>query len=207
MLDAYDAQGKRLPRLCGKPLKALRIAKKGAVDLQVRWQVKGQPLECRLILTWNPSTKEFQYLAANLPPERYSVYQVAKAYRLRWQVELLFKEWKSYANLHAFDTKNAAIVEGLIWAAIGAAAIKRFLAQTTQIAARVETSTRKAAMCAVHVLGDIMRALISGAENRFLDAFAQAIDYLANNAQRAHPQRDRKRGRLQFGLEPIFEAP
>jgi len=26
-----------------------------------------------------------------------------------WQVELLFKEWKSYANLHAFDTQNPAI--------------------------------------------------------------------------------------------------
>jgi hypothetical protein len=52
------------------------------------------------------STREFQYLATNLPPERYSVYEVAKAYHLRWQVELLFKEWKSYANLHAFDTQN-----------------------------------------------------------------------------------------------------
>jgi len=39
---------------------------------------------------------------------------------LRWGIELLFKEWKSYANLHAFDTANAGIVEGLIWAAIGA---------------------------------------------------------------------------------------
>jgi hypothetical protein len=41
-------------------------------------------------------------------------------------MELLFKEWKSYANLHAFDTENPAIVEGLIWIAIAAAALKRF---------------------------------------------------------------------------------
>ena len=72
-------------------------------------------------------------MATNLPSERYSVYDVAKAYRLRWQVELLFKEWKSYANLHAFDTQNPAIVEGLIWAAISAAALKRFLAHTAQV--------------------------------------------------------------------------
>jgi len=152
-------------------------------------------LECRLIVTWNSSTKEFQYLATNLPPERYSDYEVAKAYRLRWQMELLFKEWKSYANLHAFDTQNPAIVEGLIWAAISAAALKRFLAHTAQVVAGVETSTRKVAMCAVHFLHDILRALISEIENRFLDTFARAIDYLAGNARRAHPKRDRQRGR------------
>ena len=36
------------------------------------------------------------------------------------------KEWKSYANLHAFDTANPAIVEGLMWTAIATAALKRF---------------------------------------------------------------------------------
>ena len=207
VLEAFDAQDRRIPKFVGKPLKTLRIAKRGAVDLRVRWKVQGQFLECRLIVTWNASTKEFQYLATNLPPERYSVYEVAKAYRLRWQVELLFKEWKSYANLHAFDTQNPAIVEGLIWAAISAAALKRFLAHTAQVVAGVETSTRKVAMCAVHFLHDILRALISEIENRFLDTFARAIDYLAGNARRAHPKRDRQRGRLQFGLEPIFANP
>ena len=222
VLEAFDAQGRRIPKFVGKPLKTLRFAKRGAVDLRVRWKVQGQFLECRLIVTWNSSTREFQYLATNLPPERYSVYEVAKAYRLRWQVELLFKEWKSYANrdymdviafgryrtnLHAFDTQNPAIVEGLIWAAISAAALKRFLAHTAQVVAGVETSTRKVAMCAVHFLHDILRALISEIENRFLDTFARAIDYLAGNARRAHPKRDRQRGRLQFGLEPIFANP
>ncbi|MCA1602419.1 MAG: IS4 family transposase [Acidobacteria bacterium] len=207
VLEAFDAQGQRIRQFCGKPLKTLRIAKRGAVDLRVRWQVQDQWLDCRLIVTWNSKTREFQYLATNLPPERYCVYDVAKAYRLRWQVELLFKEWKSYANLHAFDTQNPAIVEGLIWAAIGAAALKRFLAHTAQVVAGVETSTRKAAMCAVHILHGIMRALISGIDNPFLDAFAWGIDYLAGNAKRAHPKRDRKRGRLQFGLEPIFGIP
>ena len=86
VLEAFDAQGRRIPKFVGKPLKTLRIAKRGAVDLRVRWKVQDQSLECRLIVTWNASTKEFQYLATNLPPERYSVYEVAKAYRLRWQV-------------------------------------------------------------------------------------------------------------------------
>jgi len=36
-----------------------------------------------------------------------------------------------YAHLHAFDTANAALVEGLIWTAIAAAVLKRFLAPMT----------------------------------------------------------------------------
>ena len=74
-----------------------------------------------------------------------------RAYKGRWQVELLLKEWKSYANLHAFATENAAIVEGLIWTAIAAAALKRFLAHMTQLLMQVPMATRKVAMCATHV--------------------------------------------------------
>ena len=47
--------------------------------------------------------------------------------------------------LHAFDTENPAIVEGLIWTAIAAAALKRFLAHMTQLLLDVPMSTRKVA--------------------------------------------------------------
>ena len=101
------------------------------------------------------------------------------------------KEWKSYANLHAFDTENVAIVEGLIWTAIAAAALKRFLAHLTQLLMAVPMSTRKVAMCAVHVLGDIVQALQSGDVPRLYAAMEAAVTYLACHAQRAHPKRDR----------------
>lgn len=130
--------------------------------------------------------------------------QITHAYRLRWQVELLFKEWKSYANLHAFDTNNAAIAEGMIWAAIGAALLKRLLAHATQHVHAVEISTRKVAMCAHHVLRDIFAVLASGQPRRLRRVLAAALDYLACNALRAHPKRDRRSGRLYTGFEPVF---
>ena len=171
----------------------------------MQWQIDGHLLCLRLILSWNPRTKSFCYFLTNLPPKRYPLEVICRAYKWRWQVELLFKEWKSYANLHAFDTANPALVEGLIWAAIAAAALKRFLAHMTQLLLEVPMSTRKVAMCAMHVLGELVEALKRGDVVGLYTALEAAITYLACHAQRAHPARDRQTGRSQLGLEPCFE--
>ena len=124
-----------------------------------------------------------------------------------YNIELLFKEWKSYANLHAFDTGKSEIAEGLIWAAIAAATLKRYLAHMAQHLTQVQISTRKVAMCAHHVLGAIVAALIQGGLRRLRRAIDQAIAFLGANAQRAHPTHDSQTGRLQLGLEPVFGGP
>ena len=41
----------------------------------------------------------------------------------------------------------------------------------------------------------------------FLPVLRDLVDYLASNATRSHPKRDRKKGRLQFGLEPLLCTP
>jgi Transposase DDE domain len=206
VVEAFREDGKRLRSLRNKPLKAVhaKLPKRQRVELVVQWQVDARPLCLRLIISWNRQTKEFCYLVTNLPAKRYYLDVICRAYKWRWQVELLFKEWKSYANLHAFDTTNPAIVEGLIWAAIAAAALKRFLAHMTQLLVEVPMSTRKVAMCAVHVLGGIVQALKTGDMAGLYDALEAAMTYLACHAQRAHPKRDRQTGRSQLGLEPLF---
>jgi len=207
VVEAFREDGTRLRSLRNKPLKAIhtKLPKRQRVELVVEWQVEERPLRLRLLISWNRQTKEFCYLLANLPAQRYRLDMIYRAYKWRWQVELLFKEWKSYANLHAFDTENPAIVEGLIWTAIAAAALKRFLAYMTQLLTEVPMSTRKVAMCAVHVLGGIIHALKTWDMAGLYDALEGAITYLACHAQRAHPERDRQTGRAQLGLEPFFE--
>jgi Transposase DDE domain len=164
VIEAFREDGKRRQSLRNKRLKTIsaRLPKRHRVELGVQWQVDGHLLCLRLILSWNPRTKSFCYFLTNLPATRYPLEVICRAYKWRWQVELLFKEWKSYANLHAFDTTQVALVEGLIWTAIAAAALKRFLAHITQLLAEVPMSTRKVAMCAVPVLGDIVQALQRG---------------------------------------------
>src|SRR2546428_5225305 len=206
VLEAFREDGKRLRSLRNKSLQTIhpKLPKRQRVELVVQWQVDGRPLRLRLIISWHRRTKSFCYLLTNLSSRRYPLDTICRAYTWRWQVELLFKEWKSYANLHAFDTENPAIVEGLICAAIAAAALKRFLAHMTQLLVKVPMSTRKVAMCAVHVLGRIVEALKTGDVAGLYDPLEVAITYLACHGQRAHPTRDPHTGRSQLGLEPLF---
>ena len=205
VVEAFREDGTRLRSLRNKPLKTIhaKLPKRHRVELVVTWQVKADTLRLRLLISWNRRTQEFCYLVTNLPAKRYHLDMLYRAYKWRWQVELLLKEWKSYANLHAFDTTKVASVEGLIWTAIAAAALKRFLAHRTHLLLEVPMSTRKVAMCAMPVLGAIMRALQSGDVAGLYAALEAAVTSLACHAQRAHPKRDRHTGRSQLGLKPL----
>ena len=206
VLEAFREDGKRLRSLRNKSLQTIhaKLPKRQRVELVVQWHVDGCPLALRLIVSWNRHQKAFCYLLTNLPAPRYTLEMICRASKGRWQGELLFKEWKSYANLHAFDTEKPAIVEGLIWTAIAAAALKRFLAHMTQLLVEVPMSTRKVAMCARHVLGDVVEALKRGDVAGLYAALEAAITYLACHARRAHPKRDRQTGRSQLGLDPLL---
>lgn len=206
---AFSEEGRRCKRFVGKRLKeATGFSKSSLADLDVCWaKVNGQELRLRMIVFWSPKEKCHQYLIVNLPRNKYTAQQILEMYGLRWQVELVFKEWKSYANLHAFDTQQPAIAEGLIWASLAAAIVKRFFAHATQIICSVETSTRKVAMCITHVLDPVFHALIKDSSFLITKACKHALSFLKANALRAHPKIDRDTGRLAVGLEPVFGIP
>jgi hypothetical protein len=153
VVEAFRADGKRLHALRNKPLTTIHTKrpKRQRVALGGQWQVDGRPLCLRLLLSWHPRTKSFCSLLTNLPPQRDPLEVSCRAYHWRGQGECLWKEWTSYANLHAFDTAKAALVEGLMWTASAAAALQRFLAHMPPLLVEVPMSTRKGARCAVHV--------------------------------------------------------
>ncbi len=120
----------------------------------------------------------------------------------------MFKEWKSYTNLHAFDTKKAPIAEGLIWASLSAAILKRFLAYAAQRVHQVAISTRKATMSLRYLLTDIFRALLHH-RRKLKCVMNRPLQYLACNAmqcnaKRAHPKRDKVSGRSKLKFEAVF---
>jgi IS4 transposase len=205
---AFDSAGKPIPRLLCQTLNWDRLPAH-TVDLDIEWQAKSFVYRGRIVAIYKRgqrNAKTFVYLHTNLARNGFSAADVAGLYRLRWQVELLFKEFKSHANLHAFDTGKAAIAKAMIWASLLAALLKRSLAHFAEASLGVELSTRRAAASGKHYFDDVLRGLLDS-PRQLRRALAEALKFLDSNARRAHPARDRKRGRLAMGLEPLALAP
>lgn len=207
VIDAYREDGKRLKSCQDRDLKAItsKFAKQQRTELEVEWLIEGAPFRLRLIVSWNPQTKCFDYLLTNLTPDRYTISMICLAYKLRWQVELLFKEWKSHNNLHRFDTEKETIAVSLIWSSLAASSIKRFLAHAAEHLLEVVISTRKAAMPSAYASPDLFRALRHGDGPWYRRAFSAMMHYLGRNAKRAHPKRDARTGRSRLGLKSVFQ--
>ncbi len=200
--------GGRLQRFEGRRLQDViaRLPHR-RLDMDVEWnRPEGQRLRLRMLLVWSPHRKQCLILVTNVRRRVLSAREVTQVYRLRWQIELVFKEWKSYANLHEFSSANPALVEGLIWASLCAAALKRSLAHASQRSGtNIAISTRTTAMCGAHILPVLLRCALK--DFRGLEEVLQYIfRYLWVNAARAHPQRDRLRGKITFALEHVGVA-
>lgn len=139
----------------------------------------------RLTILKTPKGRTF--LVNNLPASDFPAEVVGLAYRLRWQIELMFKDWKSYANLHRWGTADEAITEGLMWASIATSLVKRFMAKAAQMVGKVAVSTLKAARQLAGILPNLVAALLEGNE-KAEEAFADALAVLMRHAKR----RDRK---------------
>ena len=187
----------------GKPLQELQKSKlRKDLDLTVSWpRPKKGRLELRLIIRYVPEKKSWTWLLTNLPIERFDGDTIGQLYRLRWQIELVFKDWKSYANLHALQSEHPAIVEGFIWASLCAALIKRALAHWTQLVVGLAAiSTRIAAMSGPQLLPRLANWATNGFRPQL---FEEIVLFLSQNALRTHPERDRKSPAYQLGLRPV----
>jgi Transposase DDE domain len=202
---AHDFNGRRVHGLEGKRL-SWEILPAECLDLDITWKIGTHVYKGRLVVIYRQgkrNEKTFVYLHTNLERSSFSIQEVGTLYRLRWQVELLFKEWKSHTNLHSFDTSKEAIVEALIWASLLTATLKRFLTHAAERIYGVELSTQRAAKCGKNFLDDLLKQLLRGAQF-VARVLVQVFEYLAENARRANPSRDRKTGRLSAGLRPII---
>lgn len=199
-VHAAWVEGKRVA--LAKPVRLSRFIAQQAgrrMDLDVEFaRGKGKDGVRFRVVVLPGHEKTMTRLCTNLPRTPFSLDLVGRLYRFRWQIELLFKEWKSYANLHKFDTGNEHIAAGLIWASLCAAILKRFLAHAAQIVGGKPISTRRVAMCAGHIMDELVAALLASVS--IAAAVRDGLAFLLANAQRSNPKRDRKTGRLRSGL-------
>lgn len=117
--QAVPVEGEKLQDVLG------RFQRK-VIDLQVtvRFQprvydgkrsTKRQTL--RLVGVWNEAEGRYHLYFTNLSPSQLSAEAIAEAYRLRWQVELLFRSLKKVHGLGKIRVLNEHAVVGLVYAA------------------------------------------------------------------------------------------
>ena len=66
-------------------------------------------------------------LVTNLPTDKLSIKEAIVLYRARWQIELLFKRWKSIGLVGLLSGKNDATKMVRLWARLCAALIQHWL--------------------------------------------------------------------------------
>jgi IS4 transposase len=98
-----------------------------SVDMDV--EIKGKIV--RLVAYWSLKEKRHTYLITNLKRDEFSMQDISNIYRMRWQVEILFKECKSHNSLHGFNTQSATLQESLIWGSLIATTLTRFVSPTS----------------------------------------------------------------------------
>ena len=205
ILNAVREDGKSLNRYKGKKLKEVlsRFPKKQCLDLDVEWpDFKGWVF--RLVVRWNDKKQKWAFIVTNLNRAEFTLCEVLQAYRLRWQIELIFKEIKSYSGWHRFNTKSATLVFSLILLSFVVVTMKRYLAHAVQAnllesGAIEEISTHKIMKSGTHLFGNVISAMMNRGKSLISDISA-LLSFWESNARREHTARDGTTGRTRLGL-------
>ena len=68
----------------------------------------------RLVAVRLPDSSEYRFYLTNIDPDWLDAHGAAQTYAARWQIELIFKELKSYYRLEELPTRKAHFVETLL---------------------------------------------------------------------------------------------
>ena len=110
IIRAWRGDEREVPKLAGLSLKdaGRRHCRAEVLDMVV----KSGKFEYRLIRRWFAEEKRFCIWMTNLPREAWPAERVMSLYRCRWQVELLFKEWKSHNRLKGLCDRSESHCRG-----------------------------------------------------------------------------------------------
>ena len=75
-------------------------------------------VQLRVVGIWDQESSEYHFYTTNLPVEKFSAEDICSLYRMRWTIECLFKELKSYYKLDCISSGKECIVEALIYTAL-----------------------------------------------------------------------------------------
>jgi len=111
-----------------------RLGRVWDLDVLVRPQANAADktwIQTRLVIVPGPKGKQHPYLTS-LAPTLWKPLALRELYRLRWQIELVFKELKQNLNLEVLPSTDRHAVLVLAWASLLALALSRCVAAWIQ---------------------------------------------------------------------------
>lgn len=127
----------------------------------------------RVVGFWNPVSKQYHWYVTNLLVPAHLIYPL---YRLRWQIELVFKAFKSCLRLADLPTANPRIIYVLVYSALMANLIAHpiayLLALEYKSEKQITPSLQRAGMILVHCsqeFVDFLLAKPSASTKRLVD--------------------------------------
>jgi hypothetical protein len=213
IVDEVCCGPKRIRKLVASASNGVRLAQllrrgarvKGIWDLKIRVRITGDGewgslVPMRLVIRpgrkrtrgrrKNRTVASSYYYLTNLDSS-WSGEATAELYRLRWQIELTFKELKQHLSLESIATKDHHAAQVLVWASLLALVVSRTIAavltplhQLTGLAAK-----HAAAIVSRALRGaiDLLILLFSGSVPRRLAR--EIIEQIASNAVRRNRSR------------------
>ncbi|OED42234.1 hypothetical protein ACH42_12350 [Endozoicomonas sp. (ex Bugula neritina AB1)] len=201
IINAVREDGKNHNRYKGQKLKEVLsgFPKDQCFDLDVEWPAfKGWIY--RLIVRWNDKKQKWVFILTNLNRVEFTLSEVLQAYRLRWQIELIFKEIKSYSGWHRFNCQSATLVFSLILMSFVVVTLKRHLAHAAQAnlfnsGAIEEISTHKVMKSGTNLFGNMIKSLMD-AGKFLLSCIKKLLSFWEKNAKWNQAARSGCSGRL-----------
>ncbi len=158
----------------------------------------------RIVGLWNPIINEYWYLATNLDSKEFGGEMIRKLYHFRWQIELVFKQWKSHCNLRKFNTGKANIALGLIWASLISYIIVSFVGNTVRRRnPKRELTSLNISKVSLRFLMDLPRILLNNGVRELAKWLVNVEKFLLLTANRKNIKRDQEHGALNIGLERV----
>jgi hypothetical protein len=156
------------------------------IDIDVEFGRGEKAVVLRVVGLWNPERKDCHWYVTSLAPENFSPEEIGQIYRLRWQIELLFKTWKSLCRLDQVPSEKEEVVLCLVYASLCAALLARV---ASWLAARRYDIPwhQMCASTALQILAQytltLGRAILRGGRSRLRSVVADLLDLLAVHAR------------------------
>lgn len=191
--DRVKARGMRLEEAL---VQGVLLDDKGALDIDVLLEADGKSATARVVAELSAEDGEFHWYLTSVSREVLSIDDVVEAYRLRWYIELLFKQMKSGAGLDTILASRPGAVAALVYAKVVALCLARLLELAVEEHAGKNATTQLALILVLARCGPLMLAHSFLSQGITLEQIERRLMNIATIVAKSRNQR-RERARRQ----------